>query len=179
MMKDNAVARSSFVLNCAGATAGLVSKIPLMNFQKIVTAVFVALLTVLVSGCSTFNYEWRQAAKKPVPGDNITGAWEGRWVSKANSHNDRLRALITQVDTNHYDVKFHAAYKKWITVHFGYTVRMEAKPVTNGVVAFRGSEDLGALAGGVYMYEGHANPTNSFSTYKSKYDRGTFQMTRP
>jgi hypothetical protein len=130
-------------------------------------------------GCSTFNYEWRQAAQKQAPAGGITGRWEGRWTSQANGHNDKLRALIVAVDTNHYDVKFHAAYKQWITVHFGYTVRMETKPSTDGSVLFRGSEDLGALAGGVYSYEGRADRTNFFSTYKSKYDHGTFEMRRP
>ena len=136
-----------------------------------------------LSGCSTFNYEWRQAAKKPVVINDITGRWEGRWISKTSGHQNRLRALISLADTNHYDVKFHAAYKletfKFITVHFGYTVRMEAMASTNGRVAFRGSENLGVLAGGVYTYEGYSDPTNFFSTYDSKYDRGTFEMNRP
>jgi hypothetical protein len=140
--------------------------------------------TALVcSGCSTFNYEWRQAAKEPAPTNDITGRWEGRWVSKSSGHTERLRALIAQADKNHYDVKFHAAYKfetlKFITAHFGYTVRMETVPDTNDLIAFRGSEDLGKLAGGVYTYEGHADAMNFFSTYKSKYDRGVFEMKRP
>ena len=134
---------------------------------------------LVLCGCSTFNYEWRQAVRKPVPSEGITGRWEGRWLSQANGHNDKLQALIAAVDTNHYDVKFHAAYKKWITVHFSYTVRMETKPEQDGRVLFHGSEDLGALAGGVYTYEGHADRTNFFSTYKSKYDHGTFEMKRP
>jgi len=144
-----------------------------------ITATFlVAFATLVLTGCSTFNYEWRQAGQKPVSTDDITGRWEGRWISQANGHNDKLRALITKMDTNHYDVKFHAAYKKWITVHFGYAVRMETRPRANGV-AFHGSENLGALAGGVYTYDGHADPTNFFSTYDSKYDHGTFEMKRP
>ena len=117
--------------------------------------------------------------KKPVPTEGIAGPWEGRWISQVNGHNDALRALIIPVDTNHYDVKFYAAYKKWITVHFGYTVRMETAPAANGALTFHGSEDLGALAGGVYTYEGRADRTNFFSTYNSKYDRGTFEMKRP
>ena len=141
------------------------------------------LAALMLCGCSAFNYEWRQATRKPVPVNDITGRWEGHWKSQATGHNDRLRALISQVDTNQYDVKFHAAYKsetiKWITIHFGYTVRMETKRSTNGVVEFHGSENLGALAGGVYTYDGSADATNFFSTYKSKYDRGTFEMTRP
>ena len=138
---------------------------------------------VLFTGCSAFNYEWRQAARKPVPTNDIAGPWEGRWISNASGHEDKLRALITSVDSNHYDVKFHAAYKsetfKFITVQFGYTVRMETRSRAHDGVAFHGSENLGALAGGVYTYEGNATATNFFSTYKSKYDHGTFQMKRP
>ena len=130
------------------------------------------------TGCSSFNRAWREAGKQPAPTPGLTGRWEGRWYSDANGHNDKLRAIITAVDTNHYDVKFHAIYKKVITIHFGYTVRMETKPSTNGV-AFRGSEDLGFLAGGLYTYEGRADGTNFFSSYKSKYDWGTFEMKRP
>jgi hypothetical protein len=134
------------------------------------------------AGCSAFNYEWRQAMKKPVPARDITGPWEGHWKSDVTGHNNALRALITSADTNHYDVKFHAAYKSetfpFITVHFGYTVRMESRPGTNGL-AFQGLEDLGTMAGGVYTYDGQANPTQFLCTYRSKYDHGIFDMHRP
>ena len=143
----------------------------------------IASMAFVLCGCSTFNYEWRQAAKRPAPINDMTGRWEGLWISKASGHEDKLRALIMPVDTNHYDVKFHAAYKsetfKFITVHFGYTVRMETRLGANDGVAFNGSENLGALAGGVYTYEGNATATNFFCTYKSKYDHGTFEMKRP
>jgi hypothetical protein len=135
-----------------------------------------------VTGCSSFNHEWKKAATQPVKAHDIAGRWEGRWHSDANGHNDRLRAIITAVSTNHYDVKFHAAYQHWmtlfLTVHFGYTVRMEAQNESGGL-KFLGSEDLGFLAGGIYTYEGRADGTNFFSTYKSKYDWGTFEMKRP
>jgi len=138
----------------------------------------VALSAFSFAGCSTFNYEWRQAAKKTTPTSEIAGRWEGSWLSHANGHNDNMRCLITQVDANHYDAKFHAAYKKWITIYFAYSVRLAARSASNGV-AFHGQEDLGRLAGGVYTYDGDANATNFFATYKSKYDRGIFQMHRP
>jgi len=44
---------------------------------------------------------------------------------------------------------------------------------------FQGDENLGWLAGGVYHYEGRVSPTNFHSTYRSKYDHGTFEMGRP
>ena len=143
---------------------------------------FILACCLLLSGCSTFNYEWRQAAKKPTPTNDVTGQWEGRWLSHANGHTDRIRCLMTRVDTNHYDAKFHAAYShpkvKWLKVHYGYTVRVQAAAGTNGVI-FRGEENLGALAGGVYTYEGFVNTTHFFSTYKCKYDHGIFEMKRP
>ena len=134
---------------------------------------------LIFCGCSTFNRDWHQAAIEPIPTNSIAGRWEGRWSSTVNGHNDTLRALVTLADANHYDVRFRAAYKKWLTVHFGYTVRMQVDRATNGAVGFHGTEDLGWLAGGTYTYEGYATPTNFFSTYRSKYDRGTFQMNRP
>lgn len=93
-----------------------------------------------------------------------------------------MRCLLTPVATNQYDAKFHAAYShprfKWMKIHYGYTVRLQTEPVTNGVT-FRGQEDLGPLAGGVYTYAGRVNPTNFTSTYKCKYDHGIFEMKRP
>ena len=57
------------------------------------------LATIIFSGCSAFNYEWRQAAKKTTPVSSITGRWEGRWISEANGHNDKLRPKsIAQAD---------------------------------------------------------------------------------
>jgi hypothetical protein len=149
-----------------------------MQLEKILVAAALALLC----GCSTFNYEWRKAAAKPTSPDTITGRWDGRWLSHANGHNDRLRCLISQTGSNRYDAKFHAAYSHprftWFKVHFGYTVPLQTLPSTNGVT-FRGQENLGALAGGVYTYEGRVTATNFFSTYRSKYDHGIFEMKRP
>jgi hypothetical protein len=147
------------------------------NMKAIWGAVVVAAL--MTCGCSRFNRDWRELAPQPTPTDDITGRWEGRWESHVNGHNDVLRAIITAAGERNYDVRFRAAYKKGITIHFGYTVRMEATPSTNGIVTFHGREDLGFLAGGTYTYKGEATPTNFFSTYDSKYDRGTFQMRRP
>ena len=44
---------------------------------------------------------------------------------------------------------------------------------------FRGSADLGKLAGGIYHYEATITPTHFHSTYTNRYDHGTFRMERP
>ena len=46
-------------------------------------------------------------------------------------------------------------------------------------VAFKGQEDLGLLAGGVYFYKGSADGERFTSTYESADDHGRFEMTRP
>jgi hypothetical protein len=134
------------------------------------------LVVLLLTGCSTFNYEWRREAKKPTPTNDITGRWEGSWLSDKNGHEGRLRCIITPETNGVFQAKFYATYQKWL--HFGYTVPMTVRASTNRV-AFDGSVDLGKLAGGVYRYTGYTTPTNFFSTYKCKYDHGTFRMARP
>jgi len=137
---------------------------------------------LLLCGCSAFNYEWRQASKKSTPANSIDGRWEGRWLSHSNGHTGRLRCLVTPVETNRFDAKFHAVYSHsrftWLSLRFSYTVRLHSTESVDGVT-FRGEENLGPLAGGIYTYEGDATPARFFSTYRSKYDHGVFEMSRP
>ena len=127
-------------------------------------------------GCSTFTYDWRQAAKQPAPTNDITGRWDGSWISTANGHRGALRCLVTKRVDGGFDARYRATYQRVLT--FSYTVPLGPQSDAD-TAGFRGEADLGWLAGGLYKYEGRANPTNFFSTYDSKYDRGTFQMTRP
>ena len=128
-----------------------------------------------LSGCSSFNREWRAAGKQPAP-SGLAGRWEGRWVSDANGHNDKLRCVITEKGANDYSAHFHATYKH--IFHFSYTVPLSVQKQGDNFV-FSGQADLGKLAGGMYTYNGAATPTNFFSTYDSKYDHGKFEMHRP
>jgi hypothetical protein len=142
-----------------------------------ITACALLLLGFLVtSGCSTFNRDWKRAAIARAPQKGIEGRWEGRWISEVNGHNGRLRCLVSRLDDSRYQARFHAKYQKILS--FSYTVLLDAKE-TNGVCKFEGEADLGWFAGGKYRYTGEATTINFFSTYDSKHDRGTFQMTRP
>lgn len=143
--------------------------------MKVKTVVLAGLLPIL-AGCFSFNRDWKAAVREPLPQDDITGPWEGKWTSEENGHNDRLRCIIRPGSTNTYDARFRANYRK--VLHFSYTVPLQAKRI-DGAYAFSGQADLGKLAGGLYTYEGTATPTNYFSTYHSKYDHGTFEMHRP
>lgn len=131
---------------------------------------------MLVCGCSSFNRAWKQAGQQPTPTDSITGRWEGHWLSDANAHTGKLRCIVTHQTNDLYAARFRATYLK--ILRFSYTVPLSVI-TSNGVSQFRGEEDLGAAAGGVYRYIGSATPTNLHSTYDSKYDRGIFEMHRP
>lgn len=133
-------------------------------------------LCLLLCGCSTFNRDWRNAAKNSAPANSVEGRWEGRWLSDANGHSGALRCLVTRVDEAHCRARFHAVYGN--VLHFTYTVPLAIQSHFDGW-EFDGEENLGKLAGGVYYYEGRANSTNFFSTYRSTYDHGTFEMHRP
>lgn len=128
----------------------------------------------LFTGCSAFQRDWRKAARQPHSG--IAGRWEGSWRSDSPGHDGRLRCLLTPIAPDQYEARFHAKYKK--ILGFGYTAAFTGR-TTNGVFAFSGQADLGKLAGGIYHYEGRISLEDFFSTYKSKYDRGTFQLQRP
>jgi len=127
---------------------------------------------LFADGCSTFNYDWHLARQTASPPNDLPGRWQGVWVSKVTGHKNELRCLVTKTDDATYQARFHAKYRKGLlTVSFSYTVPLK--------VVKAGDADLGALAGGLYHYDGHAAGTNFFSTYSCKYDHGTFQMSRP
>ena len=145
--------------------------------MKMTQAICALMLGMAATGCSTFNREWKMAATEPRPVNDITGPWEGSWNSDKNGHSGNLRCLLSKIDDTHYRARYKATYRK--IMRFGYTLAMNVKHGTDNAYNFQGEADLGWWAGGVYHYEGQITSTNFVSTYKSKYDQGTFRMKRP
>ena len=136
----------------------------------------VALLVVVgLSGCSTFNRDWKAAAARLTPTDSIEGRWEGRWLSAHNEHSGSLRAIVRKLDNGQFETRYHAMYAGVLS--FGMQMNLTLVP-TNGGWTFSGEENLGRLYG-IYRYEGRASATNFYSTYKASVDHGTFQLARP
>lgn len=123
----------------------------------------------------SFNHNWKEAGRQPEPTDELLGRWQGTCSSDANGHNGQLRCIVTKKDDGTFEAQFHAKYRKVLT--FGYTVPLTAKR-EGKTLTFKGEANLGRLAGGVYHYDGEADGTNFFSTYRCKCDHGTFQMKR-
>src|SRR5262245_538070 len=134
------------------------------------------LVILATTGCSTFDRDWKIAAATPTPTNDLAGRWQGTWVSEVNGHNDKLRCLVSRQSDTNYTARFHAKHRTILS--FGYSVNLVVKESDNNF-QFQGEADLGMFAGGMYHYTGQASATNFSSTYHCKYDHGTFRMTRP
>ena len=145
------------------------------SFRFLIRLGMCSLLVVLFSGCSTFRREWNAAAITTVAPNDITGRWEGEWRSNKNNHHGRLRCVLTKQSEGEYAAHFNAVY--WKIFRFSYMVHLHGQH-TNEVFQFRGEEDLGKLAGGIYEYTGSVTLSRFNSTYCSRYDHGTFEMGR-
>ncbi len=132
-------------------------------------------LVLLGNGCSSFNRDWKSAAGQPAA-NSIAGRWEGKWLSDVNHHTGTLRCVLKREDDAKYRASFRATY--WKTFRASYHVEFTGE-MREGVWHFKGDENLGWFAGGIYHYAGQVTPTNFFSTYHCKYDHGTFELRRP
>lgn len=139
------------------------------------------LSTLLLTGC--YESRWSDAGKQTIPEGSIAGRWEGTWKSDSNGHDGGLRCIISEVTHDSFKADFHATYG-WI-FSFGYSATMKITAGTTlpasgpAYVYFKGDEDIGWLAGGVYQYDGKVGPTIFFCNYKSGGDHGVFQLSRP
>ncbi len=98
-------------------------------------------------------------------------------MSEVNGHTGRLRAILSPTGAQSYRARFHARYAGILS--FGYTVELTATNDSTGRAHFRGSADLGKLAGGVYTYAGRADARRFEATYQSRADHGRFELRRP
>src|SRR5258708_1211077 len=107
--------------------------------QGIPTAVFLAGSLIFGGGCASFDRAWEKAALTPDSTTDFQGRWQGTWTSEVSHHQDSLRCLVTQEQTNTFQARFHAKYRKVFS--FSYTVGLYATP-GSGAVTFEGDEDL-------------------------------------
>ena len=136
---------------------------------------------LVLGGCASFNREWQGAAHRPIAkADPFGGRWDGQWTSEkhrlpSGPGGGRLRCIFTRLDAAHYRAQFHA---NWLCFATGYAVTFETQR-HGGVLAFRGQQDLGAIFGGVYRYDGLVTPQHFGASFASNYDHGRFEMHRP
>jgi hypothetical protein len=134
-------------------------------------------LAALFGDCRRFGREWerREAGAGAGRREGFAGLWRGRWRSETTGHAGELRCVTTRLGAGLYAAFFRAGYMKFLRAC--YETRL-AGAEDGGVFRFRGAQDLGRLAGGLYEYEGEATAEEFVSSYRSRYDRGEFRMRR-
>lgn len=154
----------------------------------------VLLLCGAFTACSSFESRWRAAEKGA--GLHSTTRWDGRWTSEKHAAplgggpaGGRLRCVLGEVTaaTNcvpteqrmksgrqtHLRADFRA---NWMIFASGYT--MTLIPVPGSRTEFRGTHELPAIFGGTYRYTARIAGDRFSARYDSRYDRGTFDLTR-
>lgn len=126
----------------------------------------------LLCGCSSFERDWAAAAKLPPLDSDPVGAWTGTWQNTNNTHGGELRALLVRHSATNYTATFHAT---WGRRSGTFSTRLAGSRNGNEL-AFRGSKRLLFVR---IRNVGSASPTNFVSTYESRFDNGTFTLTRP
>lgn len=129
-------------------------------------------------GCtalSGYHHDWREATRwchRPV---ELTGAWDGHWVSDKSGHRGHLRAIICRTSDGRYYARFHARFFKLLTANYDIPLCVAHEGCR---VRFWGSAYLGELAGGTYHCSGYATACEFRACYRSSNDFGRFEMCR-
>jgi hypothetical protein len=130
-------------------------------------------LTTL-TGCSSFEREWRQCQNYAYPERELAGCWEGEWRSELNERAGRLRAIITKDGEHSYRARFKAKYAGVIPYEFDVPLEVSED---GQQCSFQGQEDLGRFIGGVCDFSGHADDAKFQATYTTdKADHGSFEL---
>jgi hypothetical protein len=129
----------------------------------------------IISGCSTFERDWRAMAGRRAVDALPVGRWQGHWSSESNGHRGKLRCLVDSAGSNRFSARFRAIYAGFIP--YEHTIVLTGVD-RNGLWRFEGEEDLGWLAGGVYRFDGEASPDRFFTRYTSASERGVFELRR-
>ena len=130
----------------------------------------------VLSGCCSFERDWRSCQDFSYSSDDIAGCWEGNWHSDWNGHEGNLRAIITKQGDDLYHARFKAVFAYIIPYSFDIPLSVSQD---GDVALFQSEADLGFLAGGVYRYSGTATSSEFSASYDADSgDHGTFTMQR-
>ncbi|MFT5466185.1 MAG: hypothetical protein ACI8UO_001283 [Verrucomicrobiales bacterium] len=140
-----------------------------------------SLLLILISclaSCAAPNFEKRYAAAVAESGgdfQDVTGPWEGTWLSGHNQHTGELKAIVSKSPKgqNRYRFLYWATWAK-----MKGTFKFEGDSVEDGgVVKMSGAKRLGPFQ---YTHKAEMTKDQFEATYGSdKEDFGTFQLHRP
>jgi len=142
--------------------------------SRLRTAVLLALLAAGGASCSSARFEraWEASAATEA-----CTRWEGEWRSAWNGHSGGLRGLLERCGEQHVHIWFLSTYARILS--FQHATHFHLTPQPDGSFVLAGAQDLGALVGGVYRYEGALDAQHFRATYTAENgDHGVFEMRR-
>ena len=134
------------------------------------------LLAPLTANCKDFNTRW-DAAGVPQDTGDMSGRWEGEWVSGATGHRGPLRSVIETTTGEQWVGWFRGSYSRIFRAC--YSTDLHVARLGPDRYTFSGKSDLGWAAGGQYEYDGQGGPAELVFRYRSRLDQGEFRLRRP
>lgn len=128
-----------------------------------------ALLT-LVTGCRSFERDWREAAAQSSVG--VNGRWIGTWQNTNNTHSGSLRAVLRETAPGEVKARFHAT---WGGLAGSFRTDLQGR-WEGEAWHFTGRK---RIAGFLITTEGTATAREMNVRYRSAPDTGTFTLHRP
>ena len=153
----------------AGGTLSLVMK------RQLLLGLYTLIISQLLIGCSSiYNQKWKRISETAETQEGVLGRWEGSWLSAVNAHRGKLRCIISETETAHYDFHYWA---RWSVFSGTYHVTAPIQ-TSNSISSFSGTKNLGKLLGGAFEFSGEIEGDEFEATYSSKLDRGKFSLSR-
>ncbi|MBA3885159.1 MAG: hypothetical protein H0X67_05430 [Acidobacteria bacterium] len=134
------------------------------------------LLAPLRSNCKEFYARWK-AAGVPDDREDMSGRWEGEWISAATGHRGPLRCVMEVLTPERWAGTFRGRYAK--VFRACYATDLHTAKLGPDRYTFSGKTDLGWAAGGAYEFDGHGSAAELVFRYRSRMDHGEFRLRRP
>ncbi|NLT71187.1 MAG: hypothetical protein GXX91_10900 [Verrucomicrobiaceae bacterium] len=150
-----------------------------MKTMKTLPFLPLALAGLLLSGCGTFERDWKKSLAEYQSGTVAApaGPWTGSWTTATNGHTGDLRAIVTPAvgEPGKYDFRYHATWGKLFSGT--YLVRFPVTSRGNRYLA-NGEKKLGLF--GTFGHKASISKNSFHATYSNDSgDLGNFEMKRP
>lgn len=147
--------------------------------QRILVSTLLAAAAGLLASCAgpKFHQQYDQlVAETGPPYTDVTGPWEGKWVSGHNQHDGQLKAIVSAAPDkqDRYRFLYWATWGKGMKATFNF----EGDAIREGdVVKISGEKGLGPIK---YNHEAELTPTTFKATFGSDdKDFGVMNLKRP
>lgn len=135
---------------------------------------YLLLLAASLPSCSGIPHGWNEAHR--VPGDPLSGAWAGEWVSSVNGHRGGLQCAVEKKSAGTWEFRYRASWAKVLSA--GFALEAKAVPQGTGKWLVEGSKDLGPIYGGVFKSVAAVSGDSFSARYESSADKGGMTMRR-